>query len=194
MHGPALVGWLLAAVCGGTGAYCLARIRGCGSAAHRRARGAEGLMGVGMAVMALPPPALPQPPPLSFAVVFAAGALWSLALLRAGAAHQGHHLLESLAMVYMALAMAGAGPGGDTGHAHGGDLGAAVAGQPPVTAMLLGYFAVYALRTGHRLLSAAGPRPGPQAVPPPDGAMGPEVAAACRLTLALGMFTMLLTL
>lgn len=193
MHGPALVGWLLAAVCGGTGALCLLRLRGCRAGGERGTAGVEGLMGLGMAVMALPPTVLPAAPPQAFAVVFAGGALWSLALLRAGAAHQGHHLLESLAMVYMALAMAGAGTAAADGPApaaaHGaGHAGAA--GHPAVTALLLAYFAGYALRSGHRLLTPAGPgRPARS-----GAAMDPEVAAACRLILALGMVAMLLTL
>jgi hypothetical protein len=174
VHGPAVLGWLLTALCGG-GAYCLARVREGGSAVHRQASGLEGLMGLGMAAMAVPATAVPSAPAPAFVAVFTASAVWSLTLLRAGAAHQTHHLLESLAMVHMAVAMSG-----QHGHAgHGG------AGHPVLTALLLAYFGGYVLRTGHRLLSAgrhpgAGPRP--------------EVAAASRLTLAMGMFTMLLML
>jgi hypothetical protein len=187
-HGPALLGWLLAAVCGGTGAYCLARLRGRRSAGHRQRPATDGLMalmGLGMALMALPATGPPAPPPQAFAALFAAAALWSLALLRTGRAHHGHHLLESLAMVYMALAMTGTDPAASHGGAH-----AASAGPPVVTGLLLAYFAGYALRAGHRLLTPAGTQP----VPPGSAGMPPEVATACRLTLALGMVTMLLTL
>ncbi|WP_326594712.1 DUF5134 domain-containing protein [Streptomyces sp. NBC_01803] len=189
MHGPELVGWLVVALCGGTGAFSLARMRA-GPAGARHAAGIEAAMGFGMALMAVPPAALPAtPPPAGFAVLFAATALWSAALLRAGAAHQAHHVVESLAMVYMAVAMAAA-PGGHAGHAPGG--------VPLVTGVLLAYFALYTLRTGPRLLpTAAGGTPGPVPVRGPAAGShcaAPELAAACRLALSVGMFATLLAL
>ncbi|MGK5531061.1 DUF5134 domain-containing protein [Streptomyces sp. URMC 129] len=195
MHGPELLAWLVVALCGGTGAFCLVRMRA-GRARARQVAGLEAAMGFGMALMAVPPDALTAtPPPAAFAALFAATALWSAALLRAGAAHQAHHAVESLAMVYMAVVMAAA-PGGHAGHAPGG--------VPLLTGVLLAYFGLYALRTGPRLLPAVqgggplgrAPAPGPRPAAPGAGAhcAAPEVAAACRLALAVGMFATLLTL
>jgi hypothetical protein len=181
-HGPELVGWLLTALCGATGAYCLLRARS-GPPLARRTAGVEAAMGLGMAVMALPG-VLPAPPPAAFALFFGAAALWSAALLAAGAAHQLHHMVEGLAMVYMAVVM----PAGAPAHAGHGP-----AGVPALTGALLAYFALYALASGPRLLPAAGAG-GPGHRPGHAAEAVPEVAAACRLGLALGMCAMLLTL
>ncbi|ONK16188.1 DUF5134 domain-containing protein [Streptomyces sp. MP131-18] len=188
MHGPELVGWLLAALCGGTGGYCLLGVRG-GPSRVRQAAAVEAVMGLGMALMATPAAGAPHLPPAAFAVLFGAAAVWAAVLLAAGTAHQGHHVLEGLAMVYMAVAMAADTPA-HAGHGPGG--------VPAVTAALLVYFALYALRTGPRLLPAAAGSGGPGGVAAGHGTghprRAPEVAAACRLTLALGMLAMLATL
>lgn len=79
MHGPAMSGWLLVALCGGTGAYCLVRMRSCSGEA-REAAGGEALMGSGMAAMAVPA-AIYAPPSwgwVVYAVVFGAAALRAL--------------------------------------------------------------------------------------------------------------------
>uniref|UniRef100_UPI00066C11CF DUF5134 domain-containing protein n=1 Tax=Streptomyces sp. SBT349 TaxID=1580539 RepID=UPI00066C11CF len=144
MHGPEPVGWLLAALCAITGGYCLLRTRAAAPPA-RHAAGVEAVMGLGMAAMAVPGGSLL--PPAAFALLFGAVALWAATLLCAGVAHQGHHVVEGLAMVYMAVAMAASSPG-RAGHGPGG--------APLVTGALLAYFALYALRTGPRLLPAAG--------------------------------------
>ncbi|MYV65506.1 DUF5134 domain-containing protein, partial [Streptomyces sp. SID2131] len=76
MHGPALSGWLLVALCAVTGVYCLLRMRAC-AGEERRAAGGEAVMGFGMAFMALPAAVL-TPPGWSWAVyaaVFGATAL-----------------------------------------------------------------------------------------------------------------------
>ncbi|MDB1089305.1 DUF5134 domain-containing protein [Streptomyces sp. ACA25] len=179
MHGPALLGWLLVALCGGTGLYCLWWARA-GPAPQRRPAGLEGAMGLSMAAMAVPAPVLPPPPPLLFAAVFmvifaiAAGA--PPPVLRIRATHQAHHLIEALAMFYMSMAM--------TGHS-----GPGTGGEPLVTTALLGYFAVYGIHAGARL--PAGPQLRRR---PPAAGRQPEMATACRLALALGMVAMLLTL
>jgi hypothetical protein len=185
MHGPALIGWLLVTVCGSAGAHCLLRMRH-DTPRQRPVSALEALMGWGMAAMAVPASVLPLPPPLVFAAVFAAVAGWSLGLLRSGAPHQLHHLVESLAMIYMALAMAAVPGAAHAGHA--ADAG----GLPLLTGALLVYFATYALHTGVRLLPATPTAPG--APVPPGLLRQPEVAEACRLTLALGMFAMLIAL
>jgi hypothetical protein len=212
MHGPAVVSWLLVVLCAATGGYCLtAARRGAGhTTAVRRTAVAEGLMGLGMAAMALPG-ASGTVPAACFVVLFgAAAAWWAWAVLRARrvhGAHHAHHALEALAMAYMAAVMSGGGPHA----AHG----AGPRGIPALTAALLAYFALYALYTGARLRPAGitaealpGVVPGasaPGAVTPaaaaPGGTTGSAgtgrphgVAEACRLALALGSFTMLLGL
>lgn len=194
MHGPELIGWLLVALCGSAGAYCLSRMRG-GAPDRRRAAAGEALMGFGMAAMALPASAVEPLPPPVFAVVFGAAAVRELVLARHAPAHHLHHAVGALAMVHMALAMAGSG-----GHA-----GHHAAGTPPVvaglTGVLLVYFAGYVLCAGVRLVPApaAGTGGGHGGGHGGDGAGGgllrlPGVAVACRLSMGMGMFAMLLTL
>lgn len=183
MHGPVSSGWLLVALCAMTGGYCLLRMRSAVEE-QRLAAGGEALMGFGMAAMAVPA-AVVAPPRwawLAYAVVFGTAAVRALWSVRTSA-HHLHHLVGALAMVHMAASMA-TGPGGG----HGG------AGLPLVTGVLLAYFAGYVLWAGVRLMpvpSAAGAR---DAV---AGAAGwgdrPELARACRLSMGIGMFAMLLT-
>lgn len=192
MHGSALVGWLLVAVCATVGTHCLLRLRR-EARRQRQASGVEALMGLGMAAMALPASVVPPPDPLVFAVLFAVAAGWSLTLLCSRTPHQAHHLVEALAMVYMAFAMAAAPAGAHSGHT------AAAGGVPLLTGVLLVYFAAYALHGGVRLLPTTAGTPGTPARhvhgPPPAGVLRrPEVATACRMTLALAMFAMLITL
>ncbi|MFI6728931.1 DUF5134 domain-containing protein [Streptomyces atratus] len=196
MHGPAMSGWLLMALCGATGVYCLLRTRRETGERRRTAR-AEALMGFGMAAMAVPA-AVVTPPVWGwavYAVLFGAASLRALWFSRRST-HHLHHLVGSSAMVYMALAMApGAGGahgehGGHTGH----DVAVAAGGIPLLTGLLLAYYAVYVLRSGARLMPAAttaGSGGGPV-----GGGWGawPELALACRLTMGIAMFTMLLTL
>ncbi|RPK80721.1 MULTISPECIES: DUF5134 domain-containing protein [Streptomyces] len=202
MHGGALTGWLLVALCAVSGAYCLLRTRA-GTPQERRTARSEALMGFGMAAMAVPAAALP-PPDWAwavYAVLFGAAALRALRpALRGG--HHRHHLVGSLAMVYMAVAMApavtGSGGGGHAGHGAGGGAG----GIPLLTGALLVYYTFYVLGSAGRLLpgtvvAAAGgtgvPGRGPQGF---GGGMDgrPELTTACRLTMGIGMFVMLLTL
>ncbi|MCG3040778.1 DUF5134 domain-containing protein, partial [Streptomyces sp. S1A] len=83
---------------------------------------------------------------------------------------------------------------------------AAPSAQPAPTAALTGallvYFALYALLAGARLAPAPGPLSLPVAtsgIRTGRGGRGdgtrraPEVAAACRLAMGIGMFAMLLT-
>ncbi|MEV8552236.1 DUF5134 domain-containing protein [Streptomyces glaucescens] len=181
MHGPAESGWLLAALCAGTGAYCLLRMRS-GVEEQRRTAGGEALMGFGMAAMAVPA-AVFAPPAWAwggYAALFGAVALRALWAARTGA-HHLHHLVGALAMVYMAVVMAGTPAGG---HAHG-------TGIPLLTGGLLLYFAGYVLLAGARLV----PVP---AVAGASGAKGwgdrPELARACRLSMGIAMVAMLLTI
>jgi hypothetical protein len=171
------VGWLLVALGCGAGGYCLLGVRGV-RRWWRRAAAVEGVMGLGMAAMAFPAaPALLAPLLVAF---FAAVTAWCVPLPgNAAAAHRAHHLVEGAAMVYMALAMAAGGPGGH-----------AAAGVPWLTGLLMAYFAARALRDGRRLVPAG---PG-VAAGVAAGARAPELAAACRVSLSLGMLAMLLTL
>ncbi|MET7934889.1 DUF5134 domain-containing protein [Streptomyces sp. NPDC005322] len=217
MHGPPLVGWLLVALCAATGTYCLLQMRGEPPGPARRVAGAEALMGWGMAVMAVPPAALDPRPwgPPAFAAVFGVAAVRALLPAWRGQGrgqgqpgHHLHHAIGALAMVYMALAMMVSTTGGrhDAGHM-AMPSGRMAGGVPLVTGALLVYFAVYVVRCGLRLVpmtdgGADGPvgagAAGSGAVGP--GAVGggwsrrPEVRHACRLSMGIGMFAMLLTL
>ncbi|GGZ64131.1 DUF5134 domain-containing protein [Streptomyces inusitatus] len=182
MHGPALSGWLLVALCGTAGGYCLARMRGCSGAARATA-GNEALMGLGMAAMAVPVSsglALPGWIWPLYAVLFGGAALAGLWSAGRGGSRHLHHLVGSLTMVYMAVAMM---PG--TAHA-----GHSAAGVPLVTGALLGYYTVHVLRSGARLV--------PASAPPPYGAAAPErgpgLVGACRLAMGVAMLAMLLAL
>ncbi|GHH77362.1 DUF5134 domain-containing protein [Kitasatospora indigofera] len=94
----------------------------------------------------------------------------------AGRSHRLHHAIGALAMTYMAVAMA-------ESPAHGHHQ--AGAGLPLVTGGLLLYFGGYTLWAGSRLLGT------PDGVPHTGSAGLPQ---ACRLTMGIGMFAMLLTL
>ncbi|MFE7115491.1 DUF5134 domain-containing protein [Streptomyces sp. NPDC057654] len=188
MHGPPLVGWLLVTLCAMTGMYCLLRIRG--AAERRRATGGDALMGLGMAVMAVPSAVLDQRPwgPPLFGVVFGAAGLRALLLSRGttAQAHHLHHAVGAFAMVYMALSMTGGSGGGHTGH---GGAAHAPAGTPLLTGLLMVYFAVYVVRAMAHLVPAVAIAAGE--LPIPGRA---ELTNACRLSMGIGMLAMLLTL
>lgn len=190
MHGPALSGWLLVALCAATGVYCLLRMRVC-AGAERKAAGGEAVMSFGMASMAVPAAVL-TPPEWGWAVyaaVFGAATLHGLLAVRHGG-HHLHHLVGSLAMVYMAVAMAAPGAAGaHAGHTAGHAAGA-VGGIPVLTAGLLLYYTAYVLRSGARLVPVAATAGGPG----PAWVTGPELTLACRLSMALAMLAMLVTL
>lgn len=103
-----------------------------------------------------------------------------------------HLVVGAAAMVYMAVAMATAPAGSMAGMA---GMRGAPPGVPAVTACLLAYFAGYALWAGARML------PGATAIRTAAVAGGgtgtgvlaaPELAAACRVSLGIGMFAMLM--
>ncbi|MFF4248496.1 DUF5134 domain-containing protein [Streptomyces sp. NPDC001822] len=193
MHGPALSGWLLMVLCGLTGTYCLLRTRD-GTERERGMARAEALMGFGMAAMAVPAALLTLPNWMwaVYAVTFGASALRALAYARAGG-HHLHHLVGSLAMVYMSVAMIPAS--GLTADGHSGHGAGAAGGVPVLTGVLLVYYAAYVLRSAGRLIPAS-----PPVAVADGGTVGvgwgarPELALACRLTMAMAMFAMLLTL
>ncbi|MFF3394301.1 DUF5134 domain-containing protein [Streptomyces sp. NPDC002669] len=198
MHGPAVSGWLLMALCALTGAYCLLRTRSETGEGLRTAR-AEALMGFGMAAMAVP--AAVVPPPAwgwaVYAVLFGAASLRALWFSRRSG-HHLHHLVGSAAMVYMALAMAPGGPAAQGGHGgHAGHGAAATAGGIPLlTGLLLAYYAVYMVRSGARLIPVAAAAGGGDGGGAAKGGWGtrPELALACRLAMGMAMFAMLLAL
>jgi hypothetical protein len=215
MHEPATVGWLLVALCGAVGAYCLARL--CSRvplrAAERHADAAEGLMASGMVVMAVPGGVGMRIPAGVWAGVFGVALVWVLAVGvssvlpgrgRARSAHRrAHHLYHAVgmaAMVYVAVAGVGAVPGlGVSDRMAGMDgmaaMPGAAPGMPAVTGCLLLFFAGYALWQGFRLVSmpvagaARGPGGGSAALF--SGERGPDV---CRMAMSLSMFAMLLAL
>ncbi|MFF5973202.1 DUF5134 domain-containing protein [Streptomyces sp. NPDC012769] len=201
MHGPALSGWLLVVLCAASGTFCLWRMRGSAGEA-RAAAGSEAVMGFGMAAMALPAAVL-SPPEWTwvvYAAVFGAAALHGLMGAVRGGRHHLHHLVGSLAMVYMAVVMAA--PQGGAHGAHGGGHGAAAAasGIPVLTGALLAYYGVYVLRSGARLVPVTGQTAavtgvgGGTAGGAATGRAGPELTLVCRLSMALAMLAMLLTL
>ncbi|MEV6792908.1 DUF5134 domain-containing protein [Streptomyces sp. NPDC051320] len=196
MHGPAMSGWLLVVLSTATGAYCLARMRS-DSETARTSAGGEALMGFGMAVMALPAAVVTLPAWgwTVLAVVFGCGALRALWSART-AAHHLHHLVGTLAMVYMAVPMASGGM--RTGH-----MEQAAGGVPLITGVLLAYYAGYVLRTGATLIpvptpvaagGTAGPTGGAAGAAAPGWGARPELTLACRLSMGIAMFAMLLTL
>ncbi|MGW1293839.1 DUF5134 domain-containing protein [Streptomyces sp. NPDC002533] len=202
MHGGAATGWLLMVLCAVSGAYCLVRARA-GTPRERRTARSEALMGFGMAAMAVPAAAL-SPPEWAwavYAVLFGASALRALRPALGGG-HHLHHLVGSLAMVYMAVAMApavtGSGGGGHAGHGAAAGAG----GVPVLTGLLLVYYAFYVLGSAGRLLPGAAvtPADGTGVIGRGPGGFGggtdgrPELTTACRLTMGIGMFAMLLTL
>ncbi|WP_327292399.1 DUF5134 domain-containing protein [Streptomyces sp. NBC_01198] len=185
MHGPPLVAWLLVALSATAAVSCVLR---------REAR-SEALLGVGMALMAVPLSVFDPPRwgTATLAVVFAAVAVHALRPSPRQALHRMHHSVCAGAMVYMSAAMAGAGS------AHAGHAGHTSAGAPLLTGLLLLYFAGYVLGAGTRLATpGAAHAPHPAVPMAPGGAIrlrhAPEVAAACRVAMALAMFAMLLTL
>ncbi|MGW0858298.1 DUF5134 domain-containing protein [Streptomyces sp. NPDC002690] len=190
MHGPALSGWLLMVLCAATGAYCLLRARA-GAGEERRAAHAEALMGFGMAAMAVPA-ALFTPPGwawTAYTLLFGGAALRSAWAARRGG-HHLHHLIGSLAMVYMAAAMA-PGPGGGPHAGHG--TGASGAGLPLLTGALLVYYALYVLSAAGRLIPVAGSASAGAGTGLVAGGRHarPELALACRVTMGMAMLAML---
>lgn len=210
MHGPPVVGWLLVAVCALAGTVCLVRARVVATGGARNASGVEALMGFAMALMAVPGASLPT---AAYVVLFGGLALWTVvwwswevgawprsAQVRAVQArlpssrppwsrwptHQPHHLLEAGAMLYVTLTM----PTVHDAGAHAGHGAGGAGGAPVVTAVLAGYFVLYALRYAATLAPAPSPaRPSPA---PVRLVALPELATACRVALALAMATMLL--
>ncbi|MFJ8659594.1 DUF5134 domain-containing protein [Streptomyces sp. NPDC093795] len=196
MHGPALSGWLMVALCAAAGVYCLLRMRVC-AGEERRAAGGEAVMGFGMASMALPAAVL-TPPGWSWAVyaaVFGGATLHGLFTVRHGG-HHLHHLVGSLAMVYMALAMATPATGAHAGHTVGTS-----GGIPVLTGGLLLYYMAYVLHAGARLVPVTGAATvtAATATATVDGpgrtwATRPELTLVCRLSMALATLAMLVAL
>ncbi|MET9834004.1 DUF5134 domain-containing protein [Streptomyces sp. NPDC006385] len=199
MHGPPLVGWLLVALTAGTGVLCLLRA-GAGDSTGpcaRRTAGAEAVHGLAMALMAVP---LTMPgqgvwqTPLLIAI-YSALILRTLLFAR-GECHRAHHTVEAGAMVYMAATMMTAPVGVDMSSVAG--MGHDTMGVPTVNALMLGYFGAYVLWAGTRITagrpaSAEGARSvGVAGVGFPMVLRAPEVGAACRVSLAVGMFVMTL--
>ncbi|MCX5379839.1 DUF5134 domain-containing protein [Streptomyces sp. NBC_00091] len=188
MHGPAMPltpVWMLVLLCAASGAYCLLRARRADGGTRGAAAG-EAVMGFGMAAMAVPAGTGPWGPPVLLTLCCGA-ALHALWLLRGGL-HHVHHLVGSLAMAYMALAMAAA-------HGHGR------AGLPAVTGALLVYYAGYVLLGGARLVTAGGGSHPAGTAPGAEGGGGAGVAGgagdltpACRLAMGTGMLAMLLAM
>ncbi|MEV7728002.1 DUF5134 domain-containing protein [Streptomyces sp. NPDC087917] len=190
LSAPAVCAWLVVLVCAASGTYCLLRARRADGAVRGAAAG-EAVMGLGMAVMAVPSGTGRWGPPILLAV-FCGATAHALWLLRGGPrhAHHVHHLVGSLAMAYMAYA----GLSMASGHGHG------PMGPPAVTGALLVYFSAYVLLGGARLMGAAAGPAGRVALPGVGTAGGGsdvatgygELTRACRLAMGTGMLAMLL--
>lgn len=185
MDATGLVGWLLVALGCGTGVLCLLRSRAAGTQPYaRRTARAEGAMGLGMAMMAIPGRALGDGdwsaalPALLFGVLALRTAVFAH-----GESHRIHHTLKAATMLYMTVAMTGGG----TGSGSSMDMGHSGMGVPLVNAALLAYFTVYLLRAG--TVSLTGGQSDGNAV---DVWQTPELSNACRMALALGMLVMVL--
>ncbi len=192
MHATPLVGWLLVVVGAATGLSCLLRTApGCAAPPEeRRVARAEGLMGLGMALMAVPASVLDPGrwEPLALAAVFGVATLRALPLARRGT-HHLHHAVSAAAMVYMAVVMATA-PGAADGAMTGMDgmaMGRGTSGVALLTGLLMCYFAGYVLWGGVRMVPASC---GPRATAVPL-LRSPELVAACRVSMGIGMFAML---
>ncbi|GAA3865446.1 DUF5134 domain-containing protein [Streptomyces sedi] len=192
MDGPELVCWLLVAVCGGAGAWCLARLRRA-APGGRQGPALEAAMGLAMALMAAGMAGGPAAPDWVLVAVSAATVAGALPPLGLRARHRAHHAVEGAGMLYMAWAMAGGAHGAHAAHGAG-------AGVPALTGALLLYCALHVLRTAPRLVPAG---PGAEPAAPggdPGGGRGggrgdeDEVAVACRLALTVGMAAMLLAM
>jgi hypothetical protein len=179
------------------GVSCLLRARTRYAAAgERRTARDEGLMGLGMGLMAVPVSTLGERwwGPVVFTLLFGTMAV-RFAVLARGERHRFHHAVEAAAMAYMAVAMGTGGGSGMTGMAGMGEHVGGSPGIPAFTGILLAYFALYALAAGIRLFPVTGPEPVTAAGPPAGSILqAPQFAAACRLSLAIGMFAMLLTM
>ncbi|MEC3998394.1 DUF5134 domain-containing protein [Actinacidiphila sp. DG2A-62] len=155
---------------------------GAGGGADRGRDGGDGRAPVGGRPVGLGGPAL--------AAVFGAAALYAVLGPGRHAAHRTHHAVCSAAMAYMAVAMSGMA----AGDGHGGHGGHGSTGVPLLTGALLVYFAAYVVRAGVRLVMVPAVAAGaPGGVRPPLR-RSPEVADACRISMALGMLAMLVTL
>lgn len=162
-----------------------ARYHGC----HRTVDVAHMVMALGMAVMCSP---IGGPMPAAgWQTVFLLVAAWSLGSSvrrrRAGAVpepigwHGGglNHAVAALAMLYMLIAIPD-----DARHMSHSWMGPHVLrGGPPVLGWALaGYFAVYAVFLGPRLLRAPAPAGGPI----PAVLLAPRITATCQLIMVLG--------
>ncbi|WP_328472220.1 DUF5134 domain-containing protein [Streptomyces sp. NBC_00448] len=214
MREPLLVAWLLVALSAAAAVSCLVRAE----------NKDEAVMGAGMAVMAVPVSVLDPhrwAAPV-FAVVYAMAALRAVLPGRHPSGHRVHHVVCSAAMVYMAVAMARAAPSG-AGHTMvmGGAGSSAVTGlfllyfavyvlrtgvrlayaPVPVSApggLIPGAATVAVTVAGPAAVPSGGASPGPSPRGPSRGRVqlrhAPEVAVACRVSMALGMVVMLLVM
>ncbi|MFJ2958137.1 DUF5134 domain-containing protein [Streptomyces sp. NPDC087270] len=214
MREPLLVAWLLVALSAAAAVSCLVRAEDKD----------EAVMGAGMAVMAVPVSVLDPhrwAAPV-FAVVYAMAALRAVLPGRHPSGHRVHHVVCSAAMVYMAFAMARAAPSG-AGHTMvmGGAGSSALTGlfllyfavyvlrtgvrlayaPVPVAApggLIPGAATVAATVAGPAAAPSGGASPGPSPHAPSRGRVqlrhAPEVAVACRVSMALGMVVMLLVM
>ncbi|MFI9274082.1 DUF5134 domain-containing protein [Kitasatospora sp. NPDC052896] len=198
MRQPELVTWLFVPLMTATGLLCLVRWRLASQLAgeERRLEASSALKGLGMAVMALPVgTGVALPEGLWVAVLVPAG-LWSAAAAVRSAGHRRHHLEHAvghLAMVYMAVSMAGR-------MANAAGAMPAMPGMAPVvgaawlTGALLVFFGVCVVVSCTRLFDFAVAPSGARRYRGVGVLWSPQWPEACHLVLGVGMFTMLLAM
>jgi hypothetical protein len=222
--GSVWVGWLFTAVLTLIAVYCLAcllTVVGGRAAAESDSSSdfAHVLMGAGMAAMFLP---LGNPmPSVVWQVLFLAVAAWFCVLLvrrtvavtvpataspvaSVGApAHHLHHVIASLAMVYMLGLPARADAASGISMSHGDMPGMAMShptspglSLPVLTWALVAYFVAHALWSGVRLFPvgsgpAAGAVPGVSRRSAHAVLRQPGLIRVCNLTMGVGMAYML---
>lgn len=191
--------WSAAGLMGGTGLYCLARLRRTPHAAvcgDPLSFASEALMGLGAALMTLQGAWGTHTPPVLWAAVYGAATLSSLSVMAfvPGRLHAGprsrrlHDAIGHLSMVYMGLAMSGsaahsmADPQLTTTHP---------GGIPLITGVLLAYFGGHAIWTGHQIVS---PSPGPQERQHDQVLNQLRAARASSSAMSLGMLVTLLVM
>ncbi|MEE4544920.1 DUF5134 domain-containing protein [Streptomyces sp. V4-01] len=215
-HGPPLVAWLLVALSTAAAAACVLR----GQSRQEALTGA-GMAAMAVPLSVVDPWRWAAP---VLAAVYAYAVLSTLARPAAHTGHRTHHAVCSASMVYMALAMSGLGLGGGEHTGHSMDGGAGVPLLTGLLLLYFAGYVVrtgvrlvvvpFALPGGAAApvalsAAAAGPAgsgagdrdrdrderiPGGAAQAAVPLRHSPEVAAACRVSMALAMFAMLVLL
>jgi hypothetical protein len=200
MEGPFWVHFVFGALFVAIAVYCASRVvfarrgglaNGCET--HLSGDVSHLVMSIGMAAMILP--ALDPLPPVVWQVVFGFTACWfALRLVRRKAwttrPDELHHVLGSLAMVYMFSAMqAGLGDRAMAGMS----MGSGVA-LPVLAWAFLAYFLVHTIKLGAKLIEMPGAADTTVSNGPRGAVLSPQVLGSCRVVIGAGMSCMLVAM